>query len=104
MNVQRATVLNWLLSTRVMASRDYCDRTALDRALAAAGHTLPTRGRPANARDRVLQKMLDDLRGGRRTVGELSKMKQQTLAADYGASRKVCNVARKMALSEATRL
>jgi hypothetical protein len=104
MGIQRAAVLNWLLAARVMASRDYCDLAALDRALAASGRTLPAPGRPANARDRVLQKMLEELRAWRLTPAKLSKMKQETLAQDYGASRKVCEVARRMALSEAVRL
>jgi hypothetical protein len=104
MVIQRATVLNWLLSARVMNSRVYCDRGALDRALACTSHDLPARGRPVTVRNQVLQEMLDQIRAGRVTTAELAKMKQETLAKVYRADRKVCKLARKMALSEAARL
>jgi hypothetical protein len=87
-----------------MDSREHCDLAVLDRALAAGRTLLPARGRPASARDRVLQQMLDGMRVGRLTAAALSAQKQEVLADEYGASRKVCEVARKMALSEAARL
>jgi hypothetical protein len=87
-----------------MESREGYDRAALDRALKASALPLPRQGRPAVDRDRVLQKILSEIRAGALDLESLYNMKHKQLADRYGTTPKVAAAARKMALPEALRL
>jgi hypothetical protein len=101
--VQRATVLDWIFSARVMRSTSHCDMAALDRALARYRPAKVAQGAPPRLRYRLITQMLDDIRAGKWTVEQLEKMKQEAVAEAYGASRKACNPARIAAIAEAKR-
>lgn len=103
LGIQRATVLDWIYAARVMMDRNYCDRFLLDRKLATAKLDENPVGAPPVVRQRVIRQMLDDVRSGRISLAKLKALKQDVMKLDYGASRKVCNQARKDAIAEAER-
>jgi hypothetical protein len=99
--IQRATVLDWIFSARVMTTASHCDQATLQRAL---GRYRPaTVGAPPRVRYRLITQMLDDIRSGKTTAGKLEMLKEEALAEEYGASRKACKAARDDALAEARR-
>jgi DNA-binding GntR family transcriptional regulator len=57
------------------------------------------RGAKPKKLEQVKEAMRNDIRQGRRTVAELSNMREKVLAAEYGVSRDTARKARK-ALSE----
>jgi DNA-binding GntR family transcriptional regulator len=57
------------------------------------------RGAKPKKLEQVKEAMRDDIWQGRRTVAELSNMREKVLAAEYGVSRDTARKARK-ALSE----
>ena len=101
--VQRATVLDWIFSARVMTTLNHCDQVALDRALARYRPTKAGKGAPPRVRLRLITQMLVDIRSGKRTADALDALKEEALAEVYGASRKACKTARIEALAEAKR-
>jgi hypothetical protein len=101
--VQRATVLDWIFSARVMTSLNHCDQTALDRVLARYRPAKAGKGAPPRVRYRLITQMLEDIRSGKRTADKLNAMKEEAIAEVYGASRKACKAARIDALAEARR-
>jgi hypothetical protein len=101
--VQRATVLDWIFSARVMTSLNHCDQAALDRVLARYRPAKAGKGAPPRVRYRLITQMLEDIRSGKRTADELNAMKEETIAEVYGASRKACKAARIDALAEEKR-
>lgn len=99
--IQRATVLDWIFSARVMTTLNHCDQTALQRAL---GRYRPaTVGAPPRVRYQLITRMLEDIRSGKTTAVKLEMLKEEALAEAYGASRKACKAARADALAEAKR-
>jgi ribosomal protein L21 len=103
MLVQRATVFDWIRAARVLFDLNHCDAAALDKKLMQARRQKNPVGAPAVARQRVIRQMLDNLRSGKVSATSLKEMKQEIMEQDYGASRKVCKVARIDALAEAQR-
>jgi hypothetical protein len=101
--VQRATVLDWIFSARVMTTLNHCDQAALDRALARYRPAKAGKGAPPRVRYRLINQMLEDIRTGKRTADALDALKEEAIAKEYGASRKACKVARIAALAEAKR-
>jgi hypothetical protein len=101
--VQRATVLDWIFSARVMTSVNHCDQVALDRALARYRPAKAGKGAPPRVRHRLITQMLEDIHTGRRTADALDSLKEEAIAEVYGASRKACKAARMDALAEARR-
>jgi hypothetical protein len=103
MLVQRATVFDWIRAARVLFDLYHCDATALDKKLTQARRQKNPVGSPAVVRQRVARQMLENLRSGKVSPVSLKEMKQEIMEQDYGASRKVCKVARIDALAEAQR-
>jgi hypothetical protein len=103
MLVQRATIFYWIRAARVLFDLNHCDATALDKKLMQAQCQKNPVGAPAVVRQRVARQMLDNLRSGKISPASLKEMKQEIMEQDYGASRKVCKVARIDALAEAQR-
>lgn len=102
LGIQRATVLDWLFSARVMSSRNNCDPAKLEQVLTHIRKgSERRRRRPPVDRIAVAQKMLAEIRTGAVTIEDLDKMKQQALKDEYGKARKTCVEARKIALAEA---
>jgi hypothetical protein len=101
--VQRATVLDWIFSARVMTSVNHCDQVALDRAIARYRPAKAGKGAPPRVRHRLITQMLEDIRTGRRTADALDALKEEAIAEVYGASRKACKAARMDVLAEARR-
>jgi hypothetical protein len=103
LGIQRATVLDWIYSARVMIGRNLCEAATLNRKLTSSKRTKPGRGRPAALRQRLIRQMVDDIRNGIISAAALKKLKEEALADRYRASRKACVPARTDALSEAER-
>jgi hypothetical protein len=101
--VQRATVLDWIFSARVMTSLNHCDQVALDRVLARYRPAKAGKGAPPRVRHRLINQMLEDIRTGKTTVDALEGLKEEAIADVYGASRKACKAARIDAVAEAKR-
>jgi hypothetical protein len=101
--VQRATVLDWIFSARVMTTLNHCDQAALDRTLARYRPAKAGKGAPPRVRYQLITRMLEDIRSGKRTADELEALKQEAMAEEYGASRRACKAARIAALDEAKR-
>ncbi len=101
--VQRATVLDWIFSARVMTTLNHCDQGALDRALARYRPAKASKGAPPRVRYRLITQMLEDMRSGKRTADALEALKEEAVAEVYGASRKACKAALFDALAEARR-
>ena len=104
LGIQRATVLDWIFSARVLTSRNKCDRAQLDRAIAKSEPIASNRGAPKSVQLRVIHDMQADLRSGAATRELLAAMKPLAMQMRYRASRKTCLNARQAALSEAARL
>jgi hypothetical protein len=99
--IQRATVLDWIFSARVMTTPHHCDQTTLQRVL---GRYRPSKvGAPTRVRYRLVTRMLADIHSGKTTAAKLEVLKEEALAAAYGASRNACRPARTEALAEARR-
>lgn len=105
LGLQRATVLDWVYSARIMIGRNYCDVAAVKRALAEkrSMSAKPARGRPPDVRLILMRKMLENIRTGTISAVALEKLKDESLAAEYGASCRACKAARTHALAEARR-
>lgn len=101
--VQRATVLDWIFSARVMTSPNHCDPAAIDRALSRYRPTKAGVGAPPRVRHRVITSMLHDIHTGKMTLDSLEGLKEEALADMYGASRRTCKEALIFVKAEAKR-